>query len=172
MNELIVTENIKIEDMIFEIRGKQVILASDVAKLYQVETKRINEVVKRNINRFPEDFYFRMTKCEYENLRSQFATSGLEIENTYGGVRYLPYVFTEHGVMMISGLLKSEVAARVNVSIINAFVKMKKYISNNLLTLNNHSDMLIAPEGRIKALKNTFSKFDRFIIIENNALYH
>ena len=180
MNELMVKENIKIEDMIFEVRGKQVILASDVGKLYGEETWRINEVVKRNINRFPEDFCFRLTEDEYEALRSQIATSSLESEkagenlrsqfaissldkkNTYGGIRYLPYVFTEHGVMMLSGLLKSEIAARVNVSIINAFVKMKKYISNNLLTLNNHSNMLIDHEERIKVLENTFSKFDTF----------
>ena len=162
MNKLIVRENIKIEDMIFEIRGKQVILASDVAKLYQEETRRINEVVKRNINRFPEDFCFRLTKDEYEILRSQIATSKIENIERRGGTRYLPYVFTEHGVMMLSGLLKSEVAARVNVSIINAFIKMKKYISNNLLTLNNHSNMLIDHEERIKILENTFSKFDTF----------
>ena len=119
-------------------------------------------MVKRNINRFPEDFCFRLTKSEYENLRSQIATSSLEVENSYGGIRYLPYVFTEHSVMMLSGLPKSEIAARVNVSIINAFVKMKKYISNNLLTLNNHSNMFIDHEERIKALENTFPKFDTF----------
>lgn len=164
MNELIVKENIKIEKMIFEVRGKQVILASDVSKLYQVETKRINEVVKRNINRFPEDFCFKLSKVEIEELcsRPQFATLKSEAKGRGYNMKYLPYVFSEHGVMMLSGLLKSEVAARVNVSIINAFVKMKKYISNNLLTLNNHSYMLIDHEERIKVLENTFSKFDTF----------
>lgn len=164
MNELMVKENIKIEDMIFEVRGKQVILASDVAKLYQVETKRINEVVKRNINRFPEDFCFKLSKVEIAELcsRSQIATLKSEVKGRGYNMKYLPYVFTEHGVMMLSGLLKSEIAAKVNVSIINAFVKMKKYISNNLLTLNNHSHMLIDHEDRIKVLENTFSKFDTF----------
>jgi len=164
MNKLVVKENIKMEDMIFEVRSKQVILASDVAKLYQVETKRINEVVKRNINRFPEDFCFKLNKVEIEELcsRSQIATLKSETKGRGYNMKYLPYVFTEHGVLMLSGLLKSEVAARVNVSIINAFVKMKKYISNNLLTLNNHSNMLIDHEERIKILENTFSKFDTF----------
>lgn len=164
MNELIVKENIKIEDMIFVIRGKQVILASDVAKLYNEETRRINEVVKRNINRFPEDFCFKLTKEEVEELysRSQFAILNSEAKSRGYNMKYLPYVFTEHGVMMLSGLLKSEVAARVNVSIINAFVAMRKYISNDLIKLNNHSDMLIDHEGRIKALETTFSKFDTF----------
>lgn len=129
MNEIIIKNNKKIEDFIYEVRGKQIILANDVAKLYHVETKRINEIVKRNINRFPSEFCFQLTKEEYELLRSQFATS---IDNYYdkGGNRYLPYAFTEHGIMMISGLLKSEIAVRVNVAIIKAFVSMKKYISN------------------------------------------
>ena len=164
MNEIIVKEKIKIEDMIFEIRGKQVILASDVAKLYGEETRRINEVVKRNINRFPEDFCFKLTKEEVNELcsRSQFAILNSEIKSRGYNMKYLPYVFTEHGVMMLSGLLKSEIAARVNVSIINAFIKMKKYVSNNLLTLNNYSNMLIDHEERIKLLENTFSKFDTF----------
>ena len=82
LNELEVIDNVKIEDMIFEIRGKQVMFASDVAKLYQVETKRINEVVKRNINRFPEDFCFKLTVSEYKLLRSQNATSKIEMAKT------------------------------------------------------------------------------------------
>lgn len=137
MHELMEKENIKIADIIFEMRGKQVILASDVAKLYQEETRRINEVVKRNISRFPEDFCFRLTKEEANELcsRSQIAILNNEEKSRGYNMKYLPYAFTEHGVMMLSGLLKSEVAARVNVSIINAFVKMKKYISNNLLTI-------------------------------------
>ena len=83
MNELIAKDSVKIENLIYEIRGKQVMLSSDVAKLYQVETRRINEVIKRNINRFPDSFCFRLTKKEYSNLRSQFAISSLE--NNYGG---------------------------------------------------------------------------------------
>ncbi len=128
MNELLIND-IKVEDLIYEIRGKQVMLASDVAKLYQVETFRVNEVVKRNLNRFPEEFCFQLTQKEWDNLRSQFAMS----KNGRGGIRYLPYVFTEHGVMMLSGLLKSDIAAKVNVAIISAFVAMRKYFASNTL---------------------------------------
>jgi len=162
MNEIMEKENVKIEDMIFEVRGKQVILASHVAKLYKEETRRINEVVKRNKNRFPDDFCFMLTKEELENLRSQTAISSLETKENYGGTRYLPYVFTEHGVMMLSGLLKSDIAVWVNVKLINAFVKMRRYISEDLINLNNYSNMLIDHEERIKMLENTFSKFDTF----------
>ncbi len=137
MNELDVKENIKIEDMIFEVRGKQVILTSDVAKLYKIETRRINEVVKRNIDRFPEEFCFQLTGDEYNFLKSHFAISKITSNENRGGVRYLPYVFTEHGVMMLPGLLKSDIAAKVNVAIINAFVAMKKYIyQTNYLNKN------------------------------------
>ena len=162
MNELEVIDNIKIEDMIFEIRGKQVMFASDVAKLYQVETKRINEVVKRNINRFPEDFCFQLTKTEVYSLlsRSQFATLNKKINGRGSNIKYLPYVFTEHGIMMLSGLLKSEVAAKVNVAIINAFVAMKKYISNDLLEQKYINTMVLKHDEEIKLLQDTFSKFD------------
>lgn len=164
MNEIIEKENVKIENMIFEVRGKQVILASDVAKLYQEETRRINEVVKRNRNRFPEEFCFQITEKEIQELcsRSQFAILNNKLKGRGYNIKYLPYVFTEHGVMMLSGLLKSELAAKVNVSIIKAFVTMRKYISAKLLNSNNYSNMLIDHEGRLKALENTFSKFDTF----------
>ena len=157
MNEIITKENIKIEDMIFEVRGKQVIIDADLAKLYQVETRIINQTVKRNIERFPEEFCFRLTNEEMDSLRSQFV-----ISKTRGGNRYLPYVFTEQGVAMISVLLKSDIAIAVSIKIMNAFVAMKKYISNNLLTLNNHSNMLIDHEERIKILESTFSRLDTF----------
>ena len=160
MKEIMAKENIKIENMIYEVREKQIILDSDVAKLYQTGTKRINEIVKRNITRFPEDFCFPLTKEEYDNLRSQFATSSLETKSTYGGARYLPYAFTEHGVMMLSGLLKSDIAAKVNVSIINALVAMKKYISNNILQQSYINNMVLKHDEEIKILQNTFSKFD------------
>ena len=95
MNELLVKENIKIEGMIFEIRGKQVILSSDVAKLYKTETRIINQTIKRNIMRFLESFCFQLTMEEVINLRSQFVTSSLKNEIAHGGIRYLPYVLTE-----------------------------------------------------------------------------
>lgn len=104
MNDIIINRKLKIEDMIYEVRGKQVMLSSDIANLYQVETRRINEVIKRNIDRFPDSFCFQLTKSEYLNLKSQFAISSLN--NNYGGVRYLPYVLTEQGIMMLSGIKK------------------------------------------------------------------
>jgi len=124
-------EEIKIENMIYEVRGKQVMLDSDVALLYNYETRRINEMVKRNINRFPNDFCFQLTKEEFamiNNLKSQNATSSL---NSYGGVRKLPYVFTEHGIMMLAGMLKSNVAVSISKKIIYAFVSMRKFINDN-----------------------------------------
>ena len=140
-----------VENMIYEIRGVQVMLSSDVAKLYQVETRRINEIIKRNIKRFPDTFCFFLTEVEFYNLRSQFAISK---ENIHGGVRYLPYVLTEQGIMMLSGLLKSDIAVKVNVQIIDAFVKLRRYVSNNLM----NSEMLINHENRILKLETTFSK--------------
>ena len=154
MNEIIEKGNIEIENIIYEVRGVQVMLSSDVAKLYQVETRRINEVIKRNINRFPDSFCFQMNKNEYENLRSQIAISSLD--NNYGGVRYLPYVLTEQGIMMLSGLLKSDVAVKVNIEIINAFVKMRKYFKNNL----SNNEILINHENRLLKIENTIDKFN------------
>lgn len=122
------TENIK--NLIYTIRGKQVMLDSDVAILYHYETKYINLAVRRNKERFPESFCFQLTNLETENLRLQFATSSLIKEN-YGGRRTLPYVFTEQGIAMLSGLLKNEIAIQVSINIMNAFVEMRKFITNN-----------------------------------------
>ena len=145
--------------MIYEIRGKQVMFNSDVARLYNVETKRINEVIKRNINRFPEEFCFQITIEELEKLssRSQFAT--LNKSNNYRGynIKYLPYVLTEQGIMMLSGLLKSDIAVKVNVQIIDAFVKMRKYISNNLY---QNEKILINHENRLLMLEESFDKLN------------
>ena len=100
MTDLIVKDNIKIEDLIYEARGKQVMLDKDVALLYNVETKALNQTIKRNINRFPDSFCFKLTKEEYNVLRSQIATSN--DNRSRGGTRYLPYALTEQGVMTMS----------------------------------------------------------------------
>lgn len=121
-------ENIK--NLIYTIRGKQVMLDSDVAMLYHYETKYINLAVRRNKERFPENFCFQLTNIEAENLRLQFATSSLTKEN-YGGRRTLPYVFTEQGIAMLSGLLKNEIAVKISINIMDAFVQMRKFIANN-----------------------------------------
>ena len=147
----IVNVNNNVENMIFEIRGVQVMLASDVAKLYQIETRIINQVIKRNIKRFPDTFCFQLTEEEYSNLRSQFVISS---KNSHGGTRYLPYVLTEQGIMMLSGLLKSDIAVNVNVQIIDAFVKLRRYVSNSLV----NNEMLLNHENRILKLEHTFNK--------------
>lgn len=112
-------ENIK--NMIYTIRGKQVILDSDIARLYEVETKKLNQSVKRNKERFPEEFCFQLSNIEMKNLRSQIVTSSLN-KNNYGGRRYLPYAFTEQGVAMLSAVLHSDKAIKVSINIINAFI--------------------------------------------------
>ena len=110
---------------IYFIRSKKVMIDSDLSILYQVETKRLNEQVNRNIERFPEDFMFQLTNSEFENLKSQIATS------SWGGRRTLPYVFTEQGVAMLSGILNSSTAIRVNIKIIRVFIKMRELIMTN-----------------------------------------
>ena len=129
INNLITQDNIsneEIKNLIYTIRGKQVMLDSDVARLYHYETRRINETVKRNSERFPIEFCFQLTSKEYETLKSQFATS-----NIRGGKQKLPYVFTEKGILMLSGLLKNEVAIEVSIKIVETFVEMRKFLSSN-----------------------------------------
>jgi phage regulator Rha-like protein len=122
----------KIKSLIFEIRGFQVMLDADLAKIYQVETHRLNEAVKRNINRFPSEFMFQLTAEEYKSLRSQFAISNLKSQNatsSWGGRRQLPYAFTEHGVIMLSSVLNSEIATQINIAVVKAFIDMRRYIA-------------------------------------------
>ncbi len=134
-----------IQNMIYEIRGYKVMLDSDLASLYEVETKRLNEAVKRNIKRFPGHYMFQLTKDEYEGLRSQFATSNLisqnEISKNKGGRRYLPYVFTEQGVAMLSSVLRSEKAIQINIQIIDTFVKMRRWAIENKEIAQRLSDL-------------------------------
>ena len=165
MNEII-EHDIKIENMIYEIRGKQVMLDSDLAKLYECKngTKDINKAVNRNIERFPEDFYFQLTSQEYTNLKFQNGTSNIKM---HGGIRKLPYVFTEQGVAMLATVIRTKVATRMSISIMRAFVAMKKYISTNLieqkyindLTLENH-ELIKQNSKDIKLLQESFKKFE------------
>ena len=117
----------EIQNLIYSIRGKQVMLDSDLASLYQVETKNLNKAVKRNPERFPASFCFKLTEEETQNLRFQFGTSSLN----YGGRRYLPYVFTEQGVAMASAILRSDIAVKVSVEIMEAFVEMRRMLISN-----------------------------------------
>jgi hypothetical protein len=107
---------------IYFIRNQKVMLDRDLAELYSVETKRLNEQVKRNLSRFPEDFMFQLSEIEFQNLKSQFATS------SWGGIRKLPYVFTEHGVLMLSSILNSEKAIQTNIQIIRIFTKIRQML--------------------------------------------
>jgi hypothetical protein len=142
---------------IYMVNDTKVMLDRDLAELYQVETKRLNEQVKRNSERFPEDFMFQLTSEQWENLKSQNATS------SWGGRRTLPYVFTEQGVAMLSSVLKSSVAINVNIQIIRVFTKMRAM----LLT---HKDLLIEMEeirkkvgGQDEKIELIFNYLQQFI---------
>ena len=148
MNDLIIKDNIKIEELIYEVRGKQVILDSDLARLYEVETKRINEAVKNNIEKFPERYSFRISEGEYNFLKSKVSTSK-------GGSRKGHNVFTEQGVYMLATILKSKAASEMTIAIMDAFVLMRRFISNDLYKNNN---ILINHENRILLLEESFDK--------------
>lgn len=129
-----------ITNMVYFIRNQQVMLDSDLAMLYQVETKNLNKAMKRNGQRFPKDFCFQLSKEEYDNLRFQIGTSSLE-DNNYGGRRYLPYVYTEQGISMLASVLRSEVAINVSIGIMRAFVEMRRFIANNALLFDRISNI-------------------------------
>ena len=112
-----------IKSLIYKIRGYQVMLDADLAKIYQVETRILNQAVKRNIDRFPPEFMFRLTQDEYKTLMSQIATS------SWGGRRKLPFAFTEHGVIMLSSVLNSKIANQINIAVVKAFIEMRRYIA-------------------------------------------
>jgi len=113
-----------IQNLIFGVRGQKVMLDSDLARLYEVGVKVLNQAVKRNIRRFPQDFMFQLTQDEWEHLRSQFVTAN----NNYSKVRFIPYVFTEQGVAMLAAVLNSQKAIDVNISIMRAFVQLRHFV--------------------------------------------
>jgi hypothetical protein len=123
MNSLVPIE--RIESKILLIRGQKVMLDRDLAELYGVETRALIQAVKRNIERFPEDFMFQLTKEEFEVLISHFVTS------SWGGTRKLPYVFTEHGILMLSSVLNSKRAVMVNIQIMRTFTKLRRLLASN-----------------------------------------
>ena len=123
-NVLVVPDEV-VMNKIYVIRNQKVMLDKDLADLYQVETKQLKRQVKRNIERFPEDFMFELTELEYENLRCQIGTS------SWGGVRYLPIVFTEQGVAMLSSVLNSKIAIAVNIQIMRIFTKVRQMLTDN-----------------------------------------
>lgn len=169
MNDLIETESINIEDIIYEIRGVQVMLDSDLAKLYNVGTKRINEAVARNKEKFLERFTWILNIEEEENLRSHFATSSL---SKYGGRRYNTRVFTEQGVYMLATVLKSKVATKVSIAIMDTFVKMRHYINYNMNFLPNKVLLLEDKvDNNTKRINELFDRFDPKDICKNYLLF-
>ena len=160
MNDIIVKDEIVIENLIFEVRGKQVMLDSDLARLYGCAngTKSINLAVNRNIERFPEDFYFQLNSEEYNNLKFQIETS--KSSNNLGGVRKLPYVFTEQGVAMLATILRTKIASQMSISIMRAFVTMRKYISSNLIEQSFINKQVLKNTEDIKLLKASFNKLE------------
>jgi hypothetical protein len=144
MNDIISIENIT--GLIYLIRGKKVMLDRDLAQLYDVETKVFKQAVRRNIERFPEDFMFELSKSEFINWRSQFVTSSRDKM----GLRYSPMVFTEQGVAMLSGVLRSKTAIHVNIQIMRAFTKMRQ--------------MIFDTDGKFRIV---FETLDQLLIIEN-----
>lgn len=133
MNEaaIIAYDDVQIRDMIYTVRGKQVMLDSDLAELYKVETRTLNRAAKRNEDRFPEDFRFKLTREELDNLRCQIGTLAGQDADSSIGRTYLPHVYTEQGVAMLSGVLRSKVAIDVSVCIMRAFVEMRHFIADN-----------------------------------------
>jgi hypothetical protein len=134
----------------YVIRGQKIMLDEDLAEMYKVETKRLNEQVKRNINRFPKDFMFTLTEKEYENLKSQNATS------SWGGRRKLPSAFTEQGVAMLSSVLNSDVAIEVNIRIIRVFTKLKEYALTHKEILVQLGKLEKEVKGNSKDIENIF----------------
>lgn len=162
MNSIILNEEPKVESMIYEIRGHQVMLDSDLAKLYGIETKRINEAVKNNPHKFPERFSWIITKEEVDMLsRSKISTLNSEKLKRGQNMKYLPRVFTEQGVAMLATVLKSKIATEVSIKIMDAFVLMRHLIIDNkdiYKSLNNINNKLTEHDEKLNYL---FSKFDR-----------
>ena len=155
----IVLGDVKIENLIYEIRGKQVMLDSDLARLYKCAngTKTINQAVKRHINRFPERYMFKLTYEEVQKC-SRFQSGTL---NGRGhNIKYLPYVFTEQGVAMLATVLRTKVAEEVSIAIMDAFVAMRKYISRDLLEQKYINNMVLEDHDKIKALETSFNKLE------------
>ena len=153
-------EELNIENMIYEIRGKQVMLDSDLAKLYECKngTKSINLAVNRNLIKFPNDFYFQITREEYYQLL-RFQNETLDFKNSNFS-KYLPYVFTEQGVAMLATVLHTPVAAEVSVNIMRTFVKMRKIISSTLIEQKYINQLVLEDHNSIKLLQESFSKLN------------
>ena len=144
------------------------VTTSDLAKLYGTETKRINEAVKRNSERFPSEFCFQITENELKNcLRSQIATLNKKSNKRGSNIKYLPQVFTEQGIAMLSSVLHTKIAINTSIQIINAFVNMRKYISTNLIEQKHFNSLVLEHEERLKLVEETLSNFKE----KNNHIF-
>ncbi|MEN8965510.1 MAG: ORF6N domain-containing protein [Polaribacter sp.] len=157
--EKLIIPNEIISNKIYLIRNQKVMLDRDLAELYQVETKVLKQAVKRNINRFPDDFMFELTKIEFENWRSQFVTSNSDKM----GLRYAPMAFTEQGVAMLSSVLRSDRAIAVNIKIIRIFTKMRDLLSDNLSLRLEIEDIKKKLTNHDKNIELVFSYLDELI---------
>ena len=169
MNEM--AEIKDIESKIYNIRGVEVMLDSDLAKQYQCAngTKTINQAVKRNQNRFPNDFYFQLNENEYLNLKSQIGTANL---NEHGGVRKMPYVFTEQGVAMLATVIRTDVAAKVSIDIMRAFVRMMHYIKyNDKLLPRKYLLLEEKVDNNSRKIDELFDKFNPKVITKNSIFF-
>jgi hypothetical protein len=159
-----------IENCIYYIRDKQVMLDSDLAAFFQVDTKRLNQQMKRNQDRFPEDFCFKLNSVEFKYLTSQNATS------SYGGRRYQPYVYTEQGILVLAGVLKSDIAAKMSVEIARVFVRMRKYLLENKDVLIEITDIknrqLEFEDNTNKRFELLFNKLDKMDIPKSKLFFN
>ena len=155
-NEISIPEEI-ILTKIYSIRKQKVMTDQDLAELYGIETRRLNEQVKRSISRFPEDFMFRLSEREFNNLKSQIATS------SWGGRRKLPFVFTEHGVLMLSSVLNSKQAIDVNIQIMRIFTKIRQILTDNLSVKLEIEEIKKKLENQDKNIELVFSYLDELI---------
>ena len=159
-------DSANIQNLIYVVRGKQVMLDSDLAQLYQIETRTLNQSVKRNIKRFPEHYRFQVTCKEYESLKSQIVISSTD-DGKHGGRRKLPFAFTEQGIAMLSSVLKSDVAIQINMRIMDTFVDIRKYMANNALLYEKVNNIELK---QMEFQNITNERFDRvFRYIEDHA---
>ena len=164
MNEIIVKDDIKIENLIYEVRGKQVMLDSDLAFLFNYSTKDLNRNVKNNINRFPSNYCFKLTEEEYDSLRCNFFT----LKNGRGEHRkYLPYAFTEYGITMLAGILKSDLAVKMSLQIVNVFITMKNYLNTNFIEQKYINKLVLEHDSKIDLILDKLNTRE-----ENNHIFY
>ena len=162
MSEKLIIPDEVVISKIYYIRDQKVMLDSDLAELYEVETRVLNQQVKRNLDRFPEDFMFQLTTIEWETLKSQNATS------SWGGRRKLPYVFTEHGVLMLSSALNSKKAIAVNIQIMRIFTKLREMLTDNLSLKLDIEEIKKKLSNHSKNIELVFNYLDELIEKKDN----